>query len=138
MDVGIYQTAAFSKRIAAGLLDILLFLVVWTTLYFLLGTSFEVEIVVFLLGGPVLFLLLNSLFESSSLQATVGKLVLKEKVMDQNGNRLSLLRALQRNILITSYVLIPPLYLLLLVFVTPRHYSLHDFLSKTSVVDSGI
>lgn len=85
------------------------------------------------LGGVLLVnLLYHTILESSPLQATIGKLVVGLKVKNGHGRRISLLRALARNLLrILSTV---PLCLgYFMAAKTKARQTLHDKLSGTFV-----
>jgi uncharacterized RDD family membrane protein YckC len=75
-----------------------------------------------------------TLFESSPLQATPGKLMMGVKVTDLNGNRISFPRALGRYIgKIISGVLLGIGYLM--IAFTEKKQGLHDFIAGTLVVE---
>lgn len=73
------------------------------------------------------------LFESSRLQATPGKMLFKIKVTDLDGQRISIGRALVRNV---SKVLslLPFGFGFMMVGVTLRNQCLHDKIAKTLVL----
>jgi uncharacterized RDD family membrane protein YckC len=73
------------------------------------------------------------LFESSSKQATPGKMVLKIVVTDENGRRISLARAFGRNLarIIDSLFLIG----YIICGFTARRQTVHDLLANTLVVN---
>ena len=72
-------------------------------------------------------------FTSSSLQATPGKLLVKLKVTDNDGQRLSVLRALGRELskIISSIIL---LIGFIMVAFTDRKRGLHDMIAGTLVM----
>jgi uncharacterized RDD family membrane protein YckC len=74
-----------------------------------------------------------SLMESSSYQASVGKMVLGLKVTDINGNKLDFTKALVRNLckIISSMIL---LIGYLMAAFTEKKQALHDMIANTLVV----
>lgn len=74
-----------------------------------------------------------ALMESSSKQATVGKMVLGIKVTDTNGNQLDFVKALVRNVskLISSFIL---LIGYIMAGFTEKKQALHDMIANTLVV----
>lgn len=90
------------------------------------------------LFGNLLFVLATvlywAIFEASSLQATPGKLALGIKVTDENGQRISFLRALGRNFgKIVSNVTLYIGYVM--AGFTVRRQALHDKMAETFVID---
>ena len=96
-------------------------------------TSPEKTLIVYPMALLVVWLY-NALMESSSLQATVGKLALGIKVTDVNGNRISFLRATGRCFgkVFLSSMFFSIGYLLALF--TGRKQALHDLIAGTIVV----
>lgn len=80
----------------------------------------------------VLVLLYHAFLESSSYQASLGKLLLGLKVTDLEGQRISFSRALWRAFFYQLHA--PFLIGLLLPAFTPRKQALHDFAAGTLVV----
>ena len=74
-----------------------------------------------------------TLMESSSKQATVGKIVLGLKVTDVNGNKLDFVKALIRNVckLISSFILCIGY---IMAGFTEKKQALHDMIASTLVV----
>jgi uncharacterized RDD family membrane protein YckC len=74
-----------------------------------------------------------ALMESSSKQATVGKMVLGIKVTDVNGNKLDFVKALVRNVckLISSFILCIGY---IMAGFTEKKQALHDMIASTLVV----
>lgn len=91
-----------------------------------------------ILAYPIIFLLIMvlyfALFESSSKQATLGKQLLKIKVVDTQGKRISFLRALGRTFgKILSAI---PLWVgFIMVGSSQKKQALHDKIAKTYVVN---
>ncbi len=73
------------------------------------------------------------LFESSALQATPGKLLLKMRVTDLAGQRISFARALLRNVA-KVLSLLPLGFGFLMIGITLRNQCLHDKIAKTLVM----
>ena len=75
----------------------------------------------------------NSLFETSAYQATVGKMILKLKVIDLYGKRISVLRSFFR--CITTIISILPIGLGIWYITTdPKKRSWHDLIVGTYVI----
>ena len=101
--------AGFWKRAAAGELDLII--LVGTTISILVAIE-KTKLMLNIIGSfywdevcirgvwifAVLFLIYFTVFESSRLQATIGKWALGIKVGDRDGNRISFGRALARTI----------------------------------------
>jgi uncharacterized RDD family membrane protein YckC len=74
--------------------------------------------------------------ESSAYQATVGKIALGIQVTDLNGNRISFLRALGRNLAEILSALILLIGYIMVAF-TEKKQGLHDKIAGTLVVKKG-
>jgi len=92
-----------------------------------------------LLGGGVTFILLlfgswlyEAFMESSSYQATVGKMIFGMKVTDLNGNRISFERATGRHFAKWLSGVILGIGYIMVAF-TERKQGLHDILAGTLV-----
>ena len=86
------QTAGFWIRVAAYLIDAVLYWVIVIAIAFTLGA-----VAVFLyFFSFFIFLAYFSIMESSSNQATIGKMAVGIKVGDRNGNQISFGNALGR------------------------------------------
>ena len=71
--------------------------------------------------------------ESSSLQATLGKMIFGMKVMDLNGNRISFARATGRHF--AKYISSAILFVgYIMAGFTERKQALHDMLAGTLVI----
>ena len=84
-------------------------------------------------SGLVFGWLYYAYFESSEIQATIGKHLLRIFVTDLNGDRLSFLRASWRWLARISCVLTFGIGYLLILF-TPKRQGLHDLFAKTTVL----
>ena len=96
-----------------------------------------------LMGGGVTFILLlfgswlyEALMESSSYQATLGKMIFGMKVTDLNGNRISFERATGRHFAKWLSGMILGIGYIMVAF-TERKQGLHDLLAGTLVRRSG-
>ena len=84
----------------------------------------------------VLFILYTGLMESSSKQATLGKMALGIKVVDRNGQRLSFWHAVGRNLgKVVSYFIM--YFGFLMAAFTRRRQGLHDIMASTFVVNQA-
>lgn len=148
--------AGFWKRVAAYMIDSLLVTVVYytiNTVLALLGLfafgAFSGDPSQWMSGGDRLFLIYTIVsyalfgaislgyyagFESSAMQATLGKLAVGIKVVDDQGQRLSRGRAIGRWFsAMLSYLTLYVGYLM--IAFTDRKRGLHDMVAKTQVVD---
>ncbi|MGZ4055557.1 MAG: RDD family protein [Bacteroidia bacterium] len=83
--------------------------------------------------GKLIGLLYFSFMESSSKQATFGKLIIGLKVTDLNGNRISFVKALGRNL--AKYISNFTFYIgYVIAGFTQKKQALHDILSNCYVV----
>lgn len=81
--------------------------------------------------------LYGPLFESSKYMATPGKMLLRLRVTDLQGQRLSFLRAVSRN-LVKLFAGKPTLMIgWCIAAATPRRQALHDMAAKTLVVNAN-
>jgi uncharacterized RDD family membrane protein YckC len=137
--------AGFWRRLAALLIDSL----IAGAAGFLIG--FVIGIVVAASGGDDLdggwsalinvasvvgWFLYYALMESSSHQATIGKIALGIQVTDLAGNRISFGRALGRNLAKLISAIILYIGFILAAF-TERKQALHDMIAGTLVVKRG-
>jgi len=83
--------------------------------------------------GLVIFLVYGAAFNSSNLQATPGKLLVRLKVTDDSGGKLTFLRALGREAakIISSIIL---LIGFIMAAFTDRKRALHDMIAGTLVM----
>jgi len=136
--------AGFWKRFAALVIDdiilVAVVLIIWLINYLAtgntkisLGTNDPVQTIIGIVV-ILLFILYFSIMESSSKQATLGKMVLKIKVTDYSGKRISFLRALGRYLAkIISEII---LYIgFMMAGWTKKKQALHDKIASTLVVN---
>lgn len=84
----------------------------------------------------VLFILYTAFMESSSKQATLGKMAMSIKVVDINGQRLNFWHAAGRNLgKVVSYVII--YFGFFMAAFTRRRQALHDIMASTFVVNNS-
>lgn len=88
------------------------------------------------LGYYALGVLYFAIQESSAYQATLGKRLLGLAVCNLDGERISLVRAIFRNILRIINLMIFSIGYLLILF-TPKEQGLHDLIAKTLVIDES-
>ncbi len=101
----------------------------------LFGHFFQ-DIIIMAAANFVFYTLYYSIWESSKFQATPGKMSANLKVVDENGNRMTFLRALSRNLLkIVSTAVIYIGYLMALV--TEKHQTLHDKITNSYVLKTS-
>lgn len=127
--------AGFWARVAAYFVDCAIIVIIG--LVITIGSTFAGEDGVLI--GSIANLLINLLYwpvlESSSRQATFGKSIVGIQVSDLNGNRLSFLRALMRN-LAKIISAIPLCIGFLLAAFTGRKQALHDIITDSLVIRS--
>jgi len=163
--------AGFWKRAAAGELDLII--LAGTTISILVAIE-KTKLMLNIIGSfywdevvirgvwifAVLFLIYFTVFESSRLQATLGKWVLGIKVGDRDGNRISFGRALARTIIklvfaaivymgfmmsgLTTARTIAKLAIVVVVFTeflisgfTSKKQALHDMITGSLVVNKA-
>lgn len=84
----------------------------------------------------VLFILYTAFMESSSKQATLGKMAMSIKVVDINGQRLNFWHAAGRNLgKVVSYLIV--YFGFLMAAFTRRRQALHDIMASTFVVNNS-
>lgn len=88
----------------------------------------------YVIGFPVVIILYQSFFEASKFQGTLGKRVMKIKVIDYRGGRASFFSCFIRNLskIISSVLMIGYLVALF----TENKQTLHDIISNTYVVEN--
>ena len=135
--------AGLMPRLGALLIDALIFwaigMAVAVALGFLsnpLGAVERVRAIVDTIWGQAVGLLFFVLFEASAWQGTPGKRLLKLKVEEYEGGRVSVVRSLARNLAKTVSGLLFPVTILHFLF-SPQHRALHDILSGTCVLHRG-
>lgn len=122
--------ASFLRRAAAGIIDGLLI----GNIGKFVGTMFfspeDLKLVGF---SATLGWLYFALMESSKQQGTIGKIFMKIKVTDLNGNKVNFLKASIRHFSkLLSAIILGIGYLMVLW--TDRRQALHDIIAKTLVV----
>ncbi len=152
MNSPIFQPAGFWRRVLAYMIDIVpitLLLVLVSYLFFGFGErlesywkyprDLEVRIQFYELRNRirtaifVVWLIYSTVMEASSRQGTLGKTVLGLRVVDLNGERLTVARSIGRNLAkILSYS--PFLLGFLWAAFSKERRAWHDLLAKTSVV----
>ena len=145
--------AGFWKRFVAALLDGIVLSIPTFIIFVILGLSFgiweETEyyyyeettpsvpmLLAFWLVSPIISWLYYSLMESSSKQATLGKMALGIKVTDVGGNRISFARATGRHFakILSSLILLVGY---IMVAFTEKKQGLHDIVADCLVVVKG-
>jgi uncharacterized RDD family membrane protein YckC len=131
----------FGRRFIAYAIDIIiiiLFTTVLNTALIAIVVALELDsldVTTIYLG--IYFMVYISYFiftESSAKQATFGKLIMKIKVVNSDGDRLSVLNSTIRNFGRILSGLILGLGYIMIVF-TPKKQALHDKIAKTYVVN---
>jgi uncharacterized RDD family membrane protein YckC len=85
--------------------------------------------------GTTFWIFYHATFDSSTMQATFGKRLLKLKIVDLNGNRISFFRATFRSLAV--FISIVPIGLGIWYMTTdPKKRSWHDLISGTFVIKS--
>jgi uncharacterized RDD family membrane protein YckC len=103
--------ASFGDRLNAFLIDIIILFTFLSVLDMLTKTflpslnGIQIQNFAVILGTSLIWILYNGIFESSKYQATIGELILKIKVADIQGKRLSVRKALSRNIVAAIAIL---------------------------------
>jgi uncharacterized RDD family membrane protein YckC len=130
------EYAGFWRRVAAALIDgILVGVVSWIVTLIFSGISEGAEVTAQILVLIAAYGYYAGM-ESSSYQATVGKIALGIQVTDLNGNRISFGRALGRNLAEILSALILGIGYIMVAF-TPKKQGLHDMIAGTLVVQKG-
>jgi uncharacterized RDD family membrane protein YckC len=130
------EYAGFWRRVAAALIDgILVGVVSWIVTLIFSGISDGAEVTAQILVLIAAYGYYAGM-ESSSYQATVGKIALGIQVTDLNGNRISFGRALGRNLAEILSALIFGIGYIMVAF-TPKKQGLHDMIAGTLVVQKG-
>ena len=130
------EYAGFWRRVAAAVIDSILIGIVGGILIAIAGAISSGALVV----GYILYVVgaygYYAGMESSAYQATVGKIALGIQVTDLNGNRISFLRALGRNLAEILSALILLIGYIMVAF-TEKKQGLHDMIAGTLVVKKG-
>jgi len=130
------EYAGFWRRVAAALIDgLLVGVVLWIVTSILSGAGDDSGVI----GALVSFVASYGYYagmESSSYQATVGKIALGIQVTDLSGDRISFGRALGRNLAEILSALILLIGYIMVAF-TEKKQGLHDMIAGTLVVKKG-
>jgi uncharacterized RDD family membrane protein YckC len=126
--------AGFWRRVAAYLIDSILISIVGGILFAILAGiggdgGAVIGYLIWIVGGFVY----SAAMESSSHQATIGKIALGIQVTDLEGNKLTFGRALGRNLAKILSALILYIGFIMAAF-TERKQGLHDMIAGTLVV----
>jgi len=131
--------ASFGKRFVASIIDNIIINALTLALSFLIGSSVLDPITSFgiVIGlSLLLFFGYFGYFESSENQATPGKSVMKIKVTDLAGNRISFGKAVFRTIMkIVSSIILLIGYIM--AAFTEKKQALHDMAASTLVLDTA-
>ena len=131
------EYSGFWRRFVAYVIDnILLSVVFWLLILVLGGIGGDGGVFGAYTLAAIGWLLYYAAMESSSNQATVGKMALGIKVTDLEGNRISFGRALGRNLAKIISVLIFYIGFIMAAF-TAKKQALHDMIANTLVVKKG-
>ncbi len=123
-----YEPVGFSERLFAYNIDITILII----LFILVSFMVESNSILYSICMSVVTLY-YTLFESSKRQGTPGKIYHKLKVINENGTRISVLKAFLRVLL--KYVSILLLFLgIFMIYFRKDRKSLHDIILKTQVV----
>jgi uncharacterized RDD family membrane protein YckC len=130
------EYAGFWRRVAAAVIDgILVGIVSGIVTAIAGGISDDARVIAQLLLLVAAYVYYAGM-ESSVYQATVGKIALGIQVTDLNGNRISFLRALGRNLAEILSALILLIGYIMVAF-TAKKQGLHDMIAGTLVVKKG-
>jgi uncharacterized RDD family membrane protein YckC len=133
------EYAGFWRRFAAWIIDYLVLGVAGFVVGFVWGLvagDDDSSLIVLQLVITVASFLYFAFMESSTSQATVGKMALGIKVTDLNGNRISFGRALGRTFAKILSGLIILIGYIMAAF-TAKKQGLHDMIASTLVVKAG-
>jgi len=130
--------AGLGKRTIAKLIDLTIvfipLLILETILFKFNYTNKDFNTYRFFIA-IITWIFYNSVFESSVYQATIGKMILKLKVIGLDGKRISVLRSFFR--CITTIISILPIGLGIWYITTdPKKRAWHDLISGTYVIKS--
>lgn len=127
----------FFKRFCAYIIDIIFVSIIVHLLdkvFVMTDTlpALDIRYILYYFIGVMYF----ALQESSAYQATLGKRLLNLSVCNLDGERISLVRAIARNILrILNWLIFSIGYLFILF--TKKEQGLHDLIAKTLVIDES-
>lgn len=130
--------AGLGKRTIAKLIDlaiVIILLLILEKILFNVNHTNNGLIIYRLLIAIFTWIFYNWVFDTSRYQATIGKMILKLKIIDLYGKRMSVLRSLLR--CITTIISILPIGLGIWHITTdPKKRSWHDLISGTYVIIS--
>jgi uncharacterized RDD family membrane protein YckC len=131
------EYAGFWRRFAAYIIDsILISVVFWLAVLILGAIADDGGVIVAYILGTIGAFVYYAGMESSSNQATVGKIALGIQVTDLQGNRVSFGKALGRNLAKILSALILYIGFIMAAF-TEKKQGLHDMIAGTLVVKKG-
>ena len=131
------EYAGFWRRFAAYIIDnILVSVVFWLVALVLGAIAGDGGVIVAYILGTIGAFVYFAAMESSSSQATVGKIALGIQVTDLQGNRISFGKALGRNLAKILSALILYIGFIMAAF-TAQKQGLHDMIAGTLVVKKG-
>jgi uncharacterized RDD family membrane protein YckC len=131
------EYAGFWRRFAAYIIDsILISVVFWLAVLILGAIADDGGVIVAYILGTIGAFVYYAGMESSSNQATVGKIALGIQVTDLQGNRVSFGKALGRNLAKILSALILYIGFIMAAF-TAKKQALHDMIAGTLVVKKG-
>ena len=131
------EYSGFWRRFVAYVIDnILLSVIFWLLVLVLGGIAGDGGVIGAYTLGAIVWLGYYAAMESSTSQATVGKMALGIQVTDLEGNRISFGRALGRNLAKIISVLIFYIGFIMAAF-TAKKQALQDMIAGTLVVKKG-
>ena len=131
------EYSGFWRRFVAYVIDnILLSVIFWLLVLVLGGIADDAGVAVAYILAAVGWLVYYAAMESSTSQATVGKIALGIQVTDLEGNRISFGKALGRNLAKILSALILYIGFIMAAF-TAKKQALHDMIAGTLVVKKG-
>jgi uncharacterized RDD family membrane protein YckC len=131
------EYAGFWRRFAAYIIDnILISAVFWLVALVLGAIAGDGGVIVAYILGTIGVFVYFAAMESSTSQATIGKIALGIQVTDLQGNRISFGKALGRNLAKILSALILYIGFIMAAF-TARKQALHDMIAGTLVVKKG-
>jgi uncharacterized RDD family membrane protein YckC len=124
------QYAGFFRRLIAGFIDMMIVANVGRIIGLRIFSSENLMLAGF---SFTLGLIYFGYMESSKLQGTIGKIFMKIKVVNLNGSRINVLKAVARYLLRFLSLVVVGVGLLMILW-TDRKQSLHDIITKTIVI----
>jgi uncharacterized RDD family membrane protein YckC len=137
------ENAGFWLRLVAAIIDSVILVIIMVLPAFYLGSQIRMgssenvgsHLVLWQFAGTIIPFLYFTLLESSALQATPGKMALGLKVTDLDGNQISFVRAVGRQLgKIVSGLILNIGYIM--AGFTEEKQALHDMIAGTLVVRS--